>query len=159
MNGKTLNPFSIKFQKNLFRGIANEGISNQWIENKDLFGFLQQIVSTAAIETMCSKSITRLSPNWVQDFWEFDRSLPYFLKGYPAWFAPRAWAARRRVLDGLKKWHAYAQRSFTEASIGKDGHDPFFGTEMIRQRQEYFGRMEFMNADALATEDLGLIWA
>ena len=159
MNGNTLTPFSNRFQSILLKHIENENISSEWTQMPDLFSFLQILVSTSAIEAMCGPALIRMNPKWIQEFWEFDRSLPYFLKGYPRWFAPKAWAARQRILDGVKKWHTYAKARFDESCIDEDGHDPFFGTQLIRQRQEYFGEMEFMDADAMAAEDLGLIWA
>ncbi|KAK4694385.1 hypothetical protein P7C71_g3190, partial [Lecanoromycetidae sp. Uapishka_2] len=37
--------------------------------------------------------------------------------------------------------------------------EPFYGSKLIRARQEYSSKMPFMNKDALAAEDLGLIFA
>ena len=37
--------------------------------------------------------------------------------------------------------------------------EPYFGSKLMRARQEYCRGMKFMNEDALAAEDLGLIFA
>ena len=159
LSGSSLSRFASRFETLMIKQVEEERIGHEWQEMPDLFPFLQKIVATAAIDAMCGPALTSLNPTWIQDFWDFDRSLPSFLKALPRWLAPKAWSARDRVIDGLKRWHAFAKENFTEDCVDKDGHDPFFGTQLIRNRQDYFSKMDFMTPDALASEDLGLIWA
>ena len=90
MTGPGLALFTNRFQTLLKMQVSNSGVDQTWQEIPDLFSFLRDMLSTAAITTMCGPSLLALSPNLVQDLWEFDRSLPYFFKGYPSWLAPKA---------------------------------------------------------------------
>ncbi|MCJ1307351.1 hypothetical protein MMC25_000997 [Agyrium rufum] len=160
MTGPGLAHFTDRFQSLLKQQIDHSGVkSGEWIEMPCFFSFLRDMLSTAAITTMCGPSLLEVSPTLISDLWEFDRSLPYFFKGYPKWLAPKAWAARKRCLDGMKRWHQHAVNNFTEDAIEEDGHDKYYGAPLMRSRQEYFSKMESLNADALASENIGLMWA
>ena len=159
MNGPGLATFASRFQYTLATQIAESGITQDWTELPDLFSFLRDILSTAAITTMCGPSLIALSPTMIQDLWEFDRSLPYFFKGYPRWLAPKAWKGRQRCLNNFKRWQAFAAQNFDDSCIDEDGYDPYYGAPLMRSRQEYFSKMELIDQDALASENIGLMWA
>ena len=158
MSGKSLAGFADRFQSILLQHLGSGVVGGHWITRPDLFEFIQVVISTAAIEAMCGPLLSALSPNFIEDFWAFDRSLLYHLKGYPEWLSPGIWKTRRRCLQALKLWHQQARERFHESYIELDGHDPFFGSPLIRERQKYFSKMSAMNADAMASEDFGLIW-
>lgn len=159
MSGPGLAVFTSRFQDSLRTQISKSEINENWVELPDLFSFLRDMLSTAAVTTMCGPSLLALSPNMVQDLWDFDRSLPSFFKGYPRWLAPKAWKSRQRCLDNFKRWQAFAAQNFDNSCIGKDGHDPYYGAPLMRSRQEYFSKMESLDQDALASENVGLMWA
>ena len=107
---------------------------------------------------MCGPVLLDQNPTFVDEFWKFDSDMLYFFKGYPRLFAPRAWRNRTRVLDSLKKWHAYARENYEESCIESDGHDRFYGSPLMRSRQDYLPKVDSLDADALASQGLGLIW-
>ena len=138
--------------------MSEKHIGNDWVEMPDFYSFVQILVSTAAVEAMCGPYLLKLNPTWIQDFWQFDKSLPKFLSGFPRLFARSAYKARGRCLEGIKVWHRYAQENFDESCIRPDGYDPFFGSSLMRSRQKIWAGMEPMDADAIASEDLGILW-
>lgn len=85
--------------------------------------------------------------------------LYYFFKGYPRWLAPLAYLNRSKLLRSVKDWHSFARDNFQDSYIESDGHDPYYGSALIRARQDFLSQIDSFNADALASQDLGLLWA
>ncbi|THZ04907.1 cytochrome P450 [Aureobasidium pullulans] len=60
----------------------------------------------------------------------------------------------------LKHWKAYVEKLVdADGRTFYEGLDPHFGSQFIRQRHEGFNKMEPMNADSIASEDLAIMWA
>lgn len=118
-------------------------------------------VSRAVIESMCGTYILSLNPSLISDFWEFDRRVPLLYKGFPRWLCPSVYKARKRMLVSIKKWHKYGHEHSDCTKIGPadPDWDPYWGSKLVRARQEYGLRMGTLDADALAAEDLGLLFA
>lgn len=159
MSGPGLRILTNRFQALLKLQISESGIDENWTELPDFFSFISNMVTTAAITSMCGPSLLELNPNFIQDLWEFDRSLPYFFKGYPSWLAPNAWKGRKKCLESMKTWHTFAKSRFSDSCIDADGHDRYFGTPLMRARQQYFSKMPMLSDDDIASENIGLIWA
>lgn len=159
MSGPGLPVFSRRFQASLRNQIEEAPYSDEWTTIPDIYAFVRDTLSKAAISAMCGPALLELSPFLIDSLWEFDRSLPYFFKGYPSWLAPKAWYHRQRCLDAFKTWQKNAKDNFGERSIDSEGYDPYFGSPLMRARQEYFSKMEDLDENALASENIGLMWA
>lgn len=161
LSGPGLVHMTERFLMILRRRMDESQIGSEWIEMPDLYRFLQTEVFHAAVEAMCGSYLLSQNPTFVEDFWEFDRSAPTLFKALPRWISPKPYEVRGRLLEAIKKWHKLAHANSDCTKIGADDTewDPYFGSKLIRARQEYCLGMEFMNADALAAEDLGLIFA
>ncbi|KXX77543.1 Cholesterol 7-alpha-monooxygenase, partial [Madurella mycetomatis] len=133
----------------------------EWAEFPDLFKFLQTHISRAAIETVMGTKILELNPTLVDDFWDFEAKAPKFLRCVPGWLLPTANRARTRLLNTVKDWHSLANQHFDCRKTGPEDPEwePYFGSKLIRRRQEYSLDTSWMNADARASEDMGLIFA
>lgn len=44
------------------------------------------------------------------DLWEFFEGWPLLALPLSSWHSAKTLAARRRILDGIKKWHAFAKQ-------------------------------------------------
>jgi hypothetical protein len=221
------------------------GDGGGWVELPDLYAFLRDEAFRAAVEAMCGPYLLSESPSpegkhqqqqrqqrqqqkgpksavatasFVDDFWRFDRSLPWLVRGLPRWLYPAPYRARDRVLQRIKAWHAWANahalnafpltKHPVRASDSRAGHVPqpananndddddddeaggvspgaggagggaahtipkaaadesaaadwesYFGSALMRERQQYARRMDAMDADARAAEDLALLFA
>ena len=145
----------------LKRRFQDSQIKSEWADLPDLYGFLQYEVFSAAVEALCGSHLLSQSPTFVEDFWEFVASVPTLIKGLPHWMSPKPYRVRCRLLDAIKRWHkmAHEHSDCTKTGVNDPEWEPYFGSKLIRARQEYTRGMEFMNPDALAAEDLGLIFA
>ncbi|CAG8975898.1 hypothetical protein HYALB_00006515 [Hymenoscyphus albidus] len=120
------------------------------------------VVNEAAVSifnALCGPYLLKLNPNFLQDYWDFDRNLQTYLQGIPWFLAPRAYAVRHRVLRAVQDWQQHARDRFKESDIGDDGDDPFWGTSFFRERQKMFLEMDGFDYTAIASEDFGAIWA
>lgn len=79
--------------------------------------------------------------------------------GIPWFLAPRAYAARRRVLDAVRIWQEYARENFDDSAIDDNGDDQFWGSSFFRMRQKTFLEMDGFDRDAINSLDFGAIWA
>ncbi|MCJ1391521.1 hypothetical protein MMC18_004385 [Xylographa bjoerkii] len=149
------------FLKVLEREIDGTQVGSEWVDQPDLYRFLQNEVFRAAVEALCGPYLFSQSPTFVEDFWEFVSWVPTLIKGFPRWMLPKPYRVRGRLLDAIKRWHELAHKHSDCTKIGVDDPEwePYFGSKLIRARQEYSRSMHFMDADALAAEDLGLIFA
>jgi hypothetical protein len=145
----------------LRRRMDESQIGLEWTEYPDIYAFLQDNVFRAAVEALCGSHLLSQSPTFVEDFWEFTSSVPALITGFPLWMWPKPYRTRRRLLDAVKKWHkvAHEQADCTRIGVNDPEWEPYFGSKLMRARQEYSAGMEPMNAEALAAEDLGLIFA
>ncbi|MCJ1463451.1 hypothetical protein MMC07_002058 [Pseudocyphellaria aurata] len=161
LSGPGLGHMTERFLMTLRRRIDKSQIGSEWIEMPDLYRFLQIEVFHAAVEAMCGSYLLSQYPTFVEDFWEFDRSVPTLFKALPRWMTPKPYKVRDRLLKAVKRWHKMAHENSDCTKIGADDAewDPYFGSKLIRARQDYSLGMDFMNADARAAEDLGLIFA
>ncbi|KAL9608752.1 MAG: hypothetical protein Q9167_006424 [Letrouitia subvulpina] len=161
LNGVGLAQMTKHFLKVLRRRVEESPIGDQWTEMPDLFAFLQHEVFSAAVEALAGKFLLGQYSGFVDDFWEFDRSVPTLIKKLPRWLSPRPYRVRQRLLDAIKNWHKLAREhsDFTKVGPEDPEWDPYWGSKLMRARQDYSKGMHFMNEDALAAEDLGLIFA
>lgn len=67
--------------------------------------------------------------------------------------------ARNRVLKAVQIWQQHARDKFDDSALGPDGNDPFWGTSFFRERHKMFLEMDGFDYKAIASEDLGAIWA
>ncbi|KAG8528042.1 uncharacterized protein KY384_006958 [Bacidia gigantensis] len=158
-NGTGLKSMAGRFSLLLGREINNMDLGSEWIPCKDLYRFIQDLVIGPAVESMCGPVLLDQNPNFGNDLWQLDEDIYYFFKGYPKWLVPAAFQNRSKLLNGMKMWHRYARDNFDESSIESDDHDRFYGSPLIRARQEYLSNFNEMDDDALASQDLGLLWA
>lgn len=160
LTGPGLKPLANRFTKNLMIRLSkSEYLNSEWSQLLDLFAFMQDELFPPAIEAMCGQRLFSINPEFVSDFWAFNKGLPYLAKGYPRWMVPSAYRARDTVLNSLKKWHVAIASEFKSPPIAMDEWSPDFGVELVRFRHDAWSKMPLINEDAAATEDKGLIWA
>lgn len=160
LSGSGLKPMTNRLMDNIGKIVSTSGIGYEWVDMPDLFEFCQVKLLNASLDAMFGPYLTALNTDFVSDYWKFDQCTPSLLKGLPRFLASKSWKARDKCLESLKKYNEYVSK-LHDADGRKDyqGLDPFFGTEFIRQRKEAFSKMEPMNADAGASEDLAIMWA
>lgn len=160
LSGPDLKPMTNRLMDNIGNQLSSSGIGYDWLEMEDLFAFCQVKLLQASLDAMFGPYLTAINPDFVSDYWKFDKYTPSLLKGFPRFMVPWPWNAREKCLKSLKRYHEYVDR-LHHLDGGKEyqGLDPFFGTEFIRKRKEAFSKMEIMNADAIASESLAIIWA
>jgi hypothetical protein len=108
---------------------------------------------------MFGQYILTLNPTLCKDFWLFDKYFAYLAKGYPRWMNPSEYRARDKCLAAVKKWHGFVREHCEDSQCEPDsGYDPKFGAEIMRYRQRMWSKMDAMDVDAAASEDLGFLW-
>ena len=157
--GRHLASLMACFESNLRRRVIVFQKDSSWTQFPCLFALLQSEMFRAVVNAMCGEYLLSANPEFVRDFWIVDRYNPYFMKQYPKWLLPTATKARRRCIEAIKKWHVYAKKHSSEEPVDANcSIDPWYGTKMMRIRQEYSSKMKSLDADALASTDYGLIF-
>ncbi|KAL9012222.1 MAG: hypothetical protein Q9173_003000 [Seirophora scorigena] len=159
-NGPGLKSKGNRFMDLLIKKIAILHLGQEWTEQDDLYTFVQKLLIGPAVEAICGPILLAQNPDFGNNFWQIDHDIYYFFKAYhPKWLAPGAYRNRSKLLNDVKSWHTLAQELFEESSIELDGHDPFYGSPLMRTRQQYLTNVDGLDADAMASQDLGLLWA
>lgn len=154
--------FGKRYMKILNRNISDDiSIRTEWVDLPDLRLFIEHLLFPANVETLCGTFILSLNPTFMEDYWAFDRNLPTLLKGAPRWLYPGAYKSRGKMLKMIKKWHAFANEhsDFSRTGPNDPEWDPYFGSKYIKVRQQFLHKIELMNADGRASEDLGFLFA
>ncbi|KAI0022957.1 cytochrome P450 [Xylariomycetidae sp. FL0641] len=161
LEGRGLAPFWNRFADNISEQLhgLHDGLGPDGKPLDDLMKFVGDRTTVSILNALCGPYLLSLNPSFLQDFWEFDRNLQTYLQGIPWFLAPKAYAARKRVLDATKAWQQHARDHFSVSAVGPDGDDPFWGSSFFRERHEVFLEMDGFDHAAIASEDFGAIWA
>ncbi|KAL9128017.1 MAG: hypothetical protein Q9217_003211 [Psora testacea] len=160
LTGPSMSRLFSRFERNLSNRLACLQIGDEWTEIPDFLDFVQMELSAAVLEAMAGPELITQNPSFVRDLFAYDAALASLSKGVPRILNPGAHAIRDRMLSTIKRWHVYAREHFSEDMIGPEGDfDPCWGSGLMRSRQRFLGRVDGFDADALASSDLGLIWA
>ncbi|KAL8925503.1 MAG: hypothetical protein Q9208_003394 [Pyrenodesmia sp. 3 TL-2023] len=158
-NGPGLKSMGNRFVDLLIKEIATLDLGQHWTEREDLYTFVQKLLIGPAVEAMCGPILLDQNPDFGDNFWQIDHDIYYFFKAYPKWLALGAYRNRSKLLNDVKRWHILAREQFESSKIELDGHDPFYGSPLMRTRQQYLANVDGLDADAIASQDLGLLWA
>ena len=158
-NGPGLVSTGNRFSNLLIKEIGQLDIGHEWSDHEDLYRFIQNLFIGPAVQALCGSVLLKQNPNFGDELWKMDHDMYYFFKGFPRWLAPRAYLNRRKLLRSVKDWHSFARDNFHELCIESDGHDPFYGSPLMRTRQDYLSQIKYFDADSLGSQDLGLLWA
>lgn len=135
-------------------------VDSEWITFPDLYTFVQHAAVGSITEALCGTALLEIYPQFVEDLLVFQSRIPDFASLLPSWLIPEAIQVRKRLLDGIKRWHQFASEhsDFTKVGPEDPEWEPYFGSKIVRTRQLYTSNIEAMGPDACATEDLGLIF-
>lgn len=163
LKGHHLEALSKRYLSLLLRNLDALDVASedgQWTDFPDLYAFLQHIAIGSSVEAIAGSKLQELHPTFVKDISTFHSYVPKFLHLLPRWLIPDAFRVRGRLLANIKAWHAYAHQHSDCNRIGAEDPEwePYFGTKLVRRRQQYALKMKEMTADARATEDLGLLF-
>ena len=160
LSGPNLVRMFERFSRNLTDRLATIDAIADWEEIPDFLGFIQRELGTTVLEAITGPQLLVQNPTFVEDLFKYDSVVPILSKGIPRYMAKEAYKIRDKMLFMIKNWHAYARENFDERLVDADGDfDPFWGSEHIRYRQKVFSNVDGYDHDALASSDLGLIWA
>ncbi|TGJ85106.1 hypothetical protein E0Z10_g3639 [Xylaria hypoxylon] len=135
--------------------------SGEWVDVPDFFTWWTHRYFAATITALCGPRLIALNPGFVEDFWDYLNSWPSISKFYPRILAPKAYGARQRILDGIKRWHSHARQHSDYRHNGADAPawDEYWGSVWFKVRQRWGQDTGGMNDDALASEDLFVLTA
>ncbi|KAI1740537.1 cytochrome P450 [Xylaria scruposa] len=161
LEGEGLAPFWNRFVDNVTQRLysLHDRAGTEWDYHTDLMKFVGDETTISILNALCGPYLLALNPHFLEDFWDFDRSLQTYLQGIPWFITPKAYRARERVLHAVKAWQQYARDHYKDSCVGADGDDPFWGSSFFRERQEMFLKMDGFDFDAIASQDFGAIWA
>jgi hypothetical protein len=129
-----------------------------WVEMDDFYPWWRSRVFAAASTALFGPHLLRLNPGLEDDFWNFADAIPTLVKRYPVWMAPRAYAARNKMLNSVKRWHAHAREHSDYRQSGDEAPkwDEYWGSVWSKVRRRWGRDTGIMNDDGLASEDLAL---
>ncbi|KAK4124284.1 cytochrome P450 [Parathielavia appendiculata] len=161
LSGVALGALMARFKANYTSQLATtDQAGEHWTELPDLYSFLRDHMFRASCGALLGERLFELCPDFSRDFWEFDKHLITYLRRTPRWMAPRAYAARDRVLASMKKWytHARSQLDYRDPTLAGVEYEPVWGARLMRARAEKFDKAGF-SLDGCVSMDLGFVWA
>lgn len=156
--GSALTPASDRFENILTESFYSLGISDEWVEFPDLLQFFEDHIGTAIVETVFGSALLAQNPGFIRDLWAYDRVVMSLAKRLPFFWIPEAYRLREKLLLSVKKWHAGLigyENEGTKVQSKGDIQTP----QAIRDRVRMLLSIDNQNCDAVASTDLGFIWA
>lgn len=160
-SGRALNDMATKFAEFLAQGVAEmPEIDNvKWTTMPDLDEFLRRITLRAAVQALCGPGLLEVCPSFAEDFWAYDVAFPTIFRRIPRVLAPKAYEARRKLQENMRRWHVWAMANFdweNQAAI-EESWEPVYGSRLMRARVVML-RDSGMSLDGWAALDSGFIW-
>ena len=128
-------------------------------EMPDFVDFVFKEVFKAATIALCGPYLISLNLDFVNNFAEYISYLPDYVKCYPRWMKPRAYAVRDMLLESYKRWHKHALENSPLDHDSELRWNEYWGSKLMKDRYAYASKMSGMSADSIAAEDLGMLFA
>ncbi|KAL4934894.1 hypothetical protein BDV06DRAFT_234963 [Aspergillus oleicola] len=163
LTGPGLAPAFQRFQVVFCReaeGIKSLTVQGEWVRMPDMLQFFRDRVGRAVLTSLFGPALLKINPTFMENMWAFDAVTPYLAKRVPRFFYLKGYRARDKLLQQIQSWYRYARSHFDASQLDadKDG-DPFWGSAMMRERQEFILKMQQQDDASLASADLGLMWS
>ena len=161
LTGSGLSLLAERFAANLVEQFtALEGVTTEWSDLPDLFSFVRNELFKSTVRAICGENLMALNPTFCEDFWVFDKGLGSLAKRFPRWMAPSAYAARDKCQAEVRIWHDFIRTYLVDESTSRTPNETniVFGSEFVKSRLQMWMKMERMSPQAMASEDLGLLW-
>lgn len=83
LEGRGLLPFWGRFVESITQQLhgLHDRIGSSAENHVDLMKFIGDEATTVILNALCGPYLLRLNPNFLQDFWDFDRNLQTYLQG------------------------------------------------------------------------------
>jgi hypothetical protein len=83
LEGKGLPPFWKRFSAEITTRLhdMHSRLDSDWGFRADLMGVVEEEATGSIVNALCGSHLLRLSPNFLHDFWGFDRNLQTYLQG------------------------------------------------------------------------------
>jgi hypothetical protein len=161
LQGRHLEALNEQYLRILLRNVDAIEAGQDWVSMPDFYALVSDLLTRTSIEALAGSKLLELYPNIAKDLAVFNSHMPWFLYLTPRWLMPSAFRARDRLLKGIKEWHAYAHQHSDCNKVESEDPDwePYFGTKLMRKRQQYALKIKEMTAHARASEDLALFFA
>jgi cytochrome P450 len=155
-----LEPWNQRYIERLRRGIERLNIGDEWVGHADLYKFLQLLITRANIESDQGEKLLEFNPDFIEEFWQAKSYGYQYFFGWPRWTMPSAYAVRDRVINTIKKWHAYGLENGDCTSTGPNDPEwePILGSKNTKARLHYLVGMKAMDAHSRAAEDWGSVF-
>lgn len=133
---------------------------HSWRDEPDLDKFFQYHIGTALVKTLFGDHFVVQNPKFIEDLWKYDTYVMKLAQRIPSFWIPQAYRVRDCLFNAVKAWHAQA-RSFSESrgSLSNEELRHWWGTKMMKDRNEMLLKTTGQNEDSVASTDLAFIWA
>ncbi|KAH8788281.1 cytochrome P450 [Diaporthe sp. PMI_573] len=160
-NGRNLRQSTARMEDCLSSDLAqvnpNDPVdSGEWVEIPDFYRWWRTRQMAAGLKALCGPHLVRLSPSIADDLWEFFEGWPLLTLPLSSLHSAKTLAARRRILDAIKKWHAFAKEHKDYEKEDPD-YDEYWGGPHFRARYAWCMNSGMMDEEAIAAEDFSLI--
>ena len=159
--GKGLASKTDRFEQVITESLSSLEIDEEWVEFPDLLGLFQNVVGSAVLKSIFGDHLLSQNPTFLDDLWEYDGTAVMNLaRRLPSFITPRAYKLRASLLSSITRWYKFVESKAEDSDIdANDEIDPFWGSAMMRERQDMLLKIKDQDRNSVASTDLGFIWA
>lgn len=146
-----MKPLVDAFSRNLGQALERYP-PGEWVM-VDVEEFCRREVAESAIKALFGPDLIKLSPDFIERFWEFDTHVFNLVLGLPKWINAAPFKAHDRYLAAIQKWLDAAETGFDwESPEATAEWEPRFGAraprELVKWMRETGWRSEVISATA-----------
>lgn len=158
-NGERLSSLSRRWVTGFVRRLEFLQIGEEWKYMPNIMDFWMPSLTASLNEALAGPVLEQVNPNFIQDLLEYMPYVHDLSNGFPRLLCRRGYALRESLLQDVKQWHQIARSGFRETDVHGDGDaDPWWGSEIVRERQKMLRKVEHWDNDSIASSDFGLVW-
>ena len=158
LNGERLGLMFGRWSSLFADEVPSLNIQSEWKSVPDIVDFFLYPSTAALNRALTGPLLDCINPTFQQDFIDFIPHCTAMMTGLPKWCMPKAYALQNKLVSNVKQWHAIARARFQESDVDSEGFDPWFGSQLMRERQNFLPNIDDWDADAVASADIALLW-
>ncbi|KAK6957327.1 hypothetical protein Daesc_000110 [Daldinia eschscholtzii] len=132
IHARPINAFATSFQ-GFFAQELEAFPADEWVENIQIFSFLKSNMTAAATRAVVGPRIMDQNPDFIDAFWQYEKTPATLAFGLPPWINRRAVRIRDRFGAMCREWYELADRDFDWTGPDRQADwEPNFGSQVSK---------------------------
>ncbi|KAI0110918.1 putative cytochrome P450 [Nemania sp. FL0031] len=113
--------------------------------------FCRRQVAGTAVSVLFGPDLIKLTPDFIDRFWNFDQHLFTLVLGFPRWISPKPYEAHDHYVAAVEKWLEHASLDYDWQENAEVDWEPRFGARAVREMYKWMKETQWRQEVIAAT--------